>query len=67
MSRAKKNKMRGNQRGDVPDVPNPAQPLLLTKYSGRDNLAAGSIEQRVIKPFQPDGMLASWTGSTPPN
>ena len=67
MSRSKKNKTRGNQRRDIPDVPTPAQPLLLATYNGRANTEAGGYEQRAVKPLQPDGLLANWQGNTPPN
>lgn len=67
MNRAVKNRVRGAQRSDPKFVPGVGTPLLLAQYNGRANLGAGSLDQRAIKPLQPDGLLASWAGSTPPN
>jgi len=67
MNRALKNKLRGEQRRDLPDIPAQGYPLLLAQYNDRGNFEAGTINQRAVKPLQPDGILASWIGSTPPN
>lgn len=67
MNRALKNRTRGNQRADIPDVPVTGQPQQLAVYNGRANTEAGGYSQRVVKPLQPDGMLSNWMGNTPPN
>jgi hypothetical protein len=67
MNRAIKNKVRGNQRAAPSYTAAVGYPKLLAVYNDKANLEAGTIDQRVIKPLQPDGMLASWNGSTPPN
>ena len=66
-SRSIKNKTRGRQRADIPDIPSQGWPLLLARYNDRANYEAGTINTRVVKPLQPDGILASWAGATPPN
>lgn len=67
MNRAIKNAVRGKQRRDALDLARPRYPMVLSKYDDRANYEAGVINQEVIKPLQPDGMLASWAGSSPPN
>jgi hypothetical protein len=67
MNRAIKNLVRGKQRSDARDLARPRYPMVLSQYDDRANYEAGTINQEVIKPLQPDGMLASWAGSTPPN
>ena len=66
-SRSIKNKTRGRQRADIPDIPSQGWPLLLARYNDRANYEAGTINTRVVKPLQPDGILANWQGNTPPN
>jgi hypothetical protein len=67
MNRAIKNKLRGNQRAPLLDIPQTRQPYLLAKYSGRANYGAGQYEVEVVKPLQPDGMNANWLGNQPAN
>jgi hypothetical protein len=67
VNRAIKNLVRGVQRKDLPDIPSVGYPLLLAQYNDRGNFEAGTINVRAVKPLQPDGMLASWQGNTPPN
>ena len=63
MNRALKNKTRGRQRADLPDIPDQGWPLLLARYNDRANYEAGTINTRVVKPLQPDGVLANWQGT----
>lgn len=67
MNRALKNKLRGVQRRDIPDIPAVQYPYLLAQYNDRANFEAGTINQRAVKPLQPDGILANWLGNSPPN
>ena len=67
MNRSLKNRTRGKQRADLPDIPAMNWPALLARYNDRANFEAGTIDTRVIKPLQPDGILANWQGNTPPN
>lgn len=67
MNRAQKNRARGAQRRDAVDVPRTGYPYLLSAYNDRANYRAGQYDIQVVKPLQPDGLLASWIGSTPPN
>lgn len=67
MNRALKNKTRGNQRRDAVDVPKTGPGYLLNEYSGRANYRAGQYNIAAVKPLQPDGLVMSWIGSTPPN
>jgi hypothetical protein len=67
VNRAIKNRVRGKQRADLPDIPSQTFGLLVAQYNDRANFEAGTINTRAVKPLQPDGLLASWIGSTPPN
>lgn len=67
MNRSIKNATRGRQRADAVDIPATGTPYLLSQYNGRANYAAGQYSIQAVKPLQPDGIVASWIGSTPPN
>lgn len=67
MNRALKNANRGPQRRDAVDVPATGYPFLLSMYNDRANYRAGQYNIAAVKPLQPDGLVASWIGSTPPN
>ena len=67
MNRAIKNKLRGKQRRDAVDVPTLGPGYVLNQYSDRANYRAGQYNIAAVKPLQPDGLLTSWIGSTPPN
>ena len=67
MNRAIKNKLRGKQRADAVDVPQTGYPYVLSTYNDRANYRAGQYNIAVVKPLQPDGIVTSWIGSTPPN